>query len=194
MVNVWHCAFLIIQDSPFIAPCYLLALPVQYQPAGPQQDSFSAEVEFDRDYLGRGLSLQWPPRAGVRKRYTTKRGLTLVNAMHNRRQCRYPPKAPGDGRRSGCGDQPSARCFCFAHQNLWHVGAHLSRPGGTAGPGVLTGGGESGCWSKSSRSSGNQSYPGRHGVWYTKATVADPGSSLAPHGSLALDPKQEYNG
>jgi hypothetical protein len=28
--------FLTIQDDPFIVPCHLLALPVQYQPAEPQ--------------------------------------------------------------------------------------------------------------------------------------------------------------
>jgi hypothetical protein len=40
-------AFLTIQDDPFIAPCCLLALPVQHRRAELQQDSSSAvEVEF----------------------------------------------------------------------------------------------------------------------------------------------------
>ena len=52
-------------------------------------------------------------------------GLCLVNAMHLRRQCRCPPKAPGDGLRSSSGDQRPSR--------LWHVEADLLRPGGMAG-------------------------------------------------------------
>jgi hypothetical protein len=35
-----------------------------------------------------------------------------------------------------------------ARRSLWHVGADLSRPGGTAGPGVATGGAGNGCWSR----------------------------------------------
>jgi hypothetical protein len=78
-----HSAFLTIQDDPFIAPCCLLASAVQYRRAEPQQDSFSAvEVGFTCGYSGRGLWHPGPRPAGGRKRYTTKRGLTLVNAMH----------------------------------------------------------------------------------------------------------------
>jgi hypothetical protein len=40
-----------------------------------------------------------------------------------------------------------------ARRNLWHLGADLFKPGGMAGPGVLTAGGGSGCWSRLSGSS-----------------------------------------
>ena len=51
--------------------------------AEPQQGSLSAaEVGFSCGCSERGLSPQWPRPAKGRKRYTTKRGLTLVNAMH----------------------------------------------------------------------------------------------------------------
>jgi hypothetical protein len=54
-----------------------------------------------------------------------------------------------DGVRGCCGgDQRPAGWFRFAHQNLWHLGADLSRPDGMAGPGVLTAAGGSGCWSR----------------------------------------------
>jgi hypothetical protein len=67
----------------FIAPCRLLASAVQYRRAEPQQDSFSAvEVGFPCGCSGRGLWLPGPRLAGGRKRYTTKRVLTLVNAQH----------------------------------------------------------------------------------------------------------------
>jgi hypothetical protein len=45
-----------------------------------------------------------------------------------------------------------------ARRNPWHVGTGLSRPDGMAGTGVLTGGGGSGCWQRSSGSSGTQCY------------------------------------
>jgi hypothetical protein len=72
-----------IQDDLLLTPCCLLVSPVQYRRAEPQQHSFSAvEVELSCGCSGRDLSQQWPRLAGERKRYTTKRGLTLVNAMH----------------------------------------------------------------------------------------------------------------
>ena len=37
-------------------------------------------------------------------------------------------------RSRGGGDERPAGWFRFAHQNLWHLGADLSRPGGMAGP------------------------------------------------------------
>ncbi len=39
---------------------------------------------------------------------------------------------------------------------------------------ATAGSGGSGCWSRLLGSSGNQSYPGSHGVWHTTATVAKP--------------------
>jgi hypothetical protein len=58
--------FLTIPVDPFIAFCCLLASPVLYRPAEPQQDSFSAvEVGFSCGCSGRGLSPQWPLQSVV---------------------------------------------------------------------------------------------------------------------------------
>jgi hypothetical protein len=173
-----------------------------------KQDSFSAiETGFSCDCSGRSL---WPPGtrpAGGRKRYTTKRVLTLVNAM----QCTVLPHitasvfinddaGPGagfttaparlaSGKPLSCTKGQAAEAHLKRHgprgggggdgraAPLRHVGADLFRPGGRAGPRVLTAGGGSGCWSKSSASRCARSYLGSHGVWRAKATVAgQPGS------------------
>ena len=54
-----------------------------------------------------------------------------------------------------------------ARRSLWHVGADLSRPSGMAGPGALTGGDGSGCWSKSSGKCDPfaRNYANRHRGW-----------------------------
>ena len=66
---------------------------------------------------------------------------------------RHTLEAAGDGPRGGgCRDQRPARRLRLARRNLWHLGADLFRPGGMAGPGVLTGGDGSGCWSRASAS------------------------------------------
>ena len=71
-LNAWYCAFLTIQDDPYIAPCCLLALPVQYRRAEPKRDSFSpVKVGFSCDCSGRGLSPLGPLPSGVRVRYIT---------------------------------------------------------------------------------------------------------------------------
>jgi hypothetical protein len=69
---------------------------------------------------------------------------------------------------------------------LVHAGADLFRRGGMAGPGVLTHGGASGCWSKSLGSSGNQSYPGSPRVWHTRRQRLLAMVSLFPDMYVAL--------
>jgi hypothetical protein len=77
-----------IQDDPFIAPCCLLDSRVRYQRAEQRQGSFPiVELGLTCGCSGCGLSPQWPQPSGGRKQYTTKRGLTLVNAM----QCTVLP-------------------------------------------------------------------------------------------------------
>jgi secondary thiamine-phosphate synthase enzyme len=82
-LRFWYLAFFTIQDDPFIVPCCLLASRVPYRRAEPKQDSFSAaEAGLSYGCSERGRLPPGPRPAEGRKRYTTKRGLTLVNAQH----------------------------------------------------------------------------------------------------------------
>jgi hypothetical protein len=95
----------------------------------------------------------WPPMPPSANTNTTAPARHVPR--ESREQCRRPPQATDHGprSRSWCHQRP-ARRLRLAHHDLWHVGADLVRPASPSGPGILTAGGGSGCWSRSLGSRG----------------------------------------
>ena len=98
-LRFWRCALLTIQVDPFIAFCHLLALPVQYRRAEPQQGSFSAAWVQLRTARARPMALMASAVRGMRVVYD-KEGIDPCG---------------GDAHYGGCVHQRRGRCKHRGH-------------------------------------------------------------------------------